>query len=74
MPIFYKMEVLEALKEKGISTYNLRKEKILSESTIQALRSKKPISWENLEKICGLLDCQPADIIEYVADGVQENK
>lgn len=71
MPIVYKIDVLEALKEKGFSSYNLRKDKLLSESTIQALRNKKQISWDNLEKLCKLLDCQPADIIEYIEDDVQ---
>ena len=54
MPIVYKIDVLEALKEKGFSSYNLRKDKLLSESTIQALRNKKQISWDNLEKLCKL--------------------
>ena len=71
MPIVYKIDVLEALKEKGFSSYNLRKDKLLSESTIQALRNKKQISWDNLEKLCKLLDCQPAEIIEYIEDDVQ---
>ena len=68
MPIVYKIDVLEALKEKGYSSYNLRKEKLLSESTIQALRNKKQISWDNLEKLCKLLQCQPSDLIEYVEE------
>lgn len=71
MPIVYKIDVLEALKEKGFSSYNLRKDKLLSESTIQALRNKKQISWDNLEKLCKLLDCQPADLIEYIEYDVQ---
>ena len=32
------------------------------------LREGKGLSWENLERICSLLDCQPADLIEYVKD------
>lgn len=68
MPIVYKIDVLEALKEKGYSSYNLRKDKLLSESTIQALRNKKQISWDNLERLCGLLKCQPSDLIEYVEE------
>lgn len=66
MALIYKIDVLEALKEKGFTTYNLRKDKLLSESTIQSLRNKKPISWDNLDRICSLLNCQPADIIEHV--------
>lgn len=72
MPIVYKIDVLEALKEKGYSSYNLRKEKLLSESTIQALRNKKQISWDNLEKLCKLLQCQPSDLIEYVEEEQKE--
>ena len=66
MPLKFKIDVLEALKEKNISTYSLRKEKLLSESTIQKLRDNRGVSWDSLEVICKLLGCQPADLIEYV--------
>jgi putative transcriptional regulator len=61
----YKINVLEELKQKGYTTYTLRKEKLLGESTIQKLRNNLPVSWENLEVLCGLLDCNIEDIIEY---------
>ena len=74
MALQYKIDVLAALKEKGITTYKIRQEKILSESTVQKLRASKGVSWENLETLCRLLDCQPADLIEYIKDpAVQEN-
>ena len=38
MALKYKINVLDSLKEKGYTTYTLRKEKLLSESTIQKLR------------------------------------
>ena len=34
----YKMNIQEALKEAGYSTYRLRQEKLLPESTVQKLR------------------------------------
>ncbi len=68
MPLRYKLDVINALKEKGISTYTMRKEKILSESTIQKLRQGQGVGWENIEILCKLLECQPADLIEYVSD------
>ena len=68
MPLQYKIDIITALKEKGITTYKIRKEKIIAESTLQKLREGKPISWENIETICKLLECQPGDIIEYVDD------
>ena len=74
MALQYKIDVLAALKEKGITTYKIRQEKILSESTVQKLRASKGVSWENIETLCRLLDCQPADLIEYIKDpAVQEN-
>lgn len=71
MALQFKIKVLDALKEKGHTTYALRKEKLLSESTIQKLRAGEGVSWENLETLCRLLDCQPADLMEYVKEDVQ---
>ncbi len=66
MDIRFKIDVLQALKDKGYSTYRLRKEKIMGEATIQQLRNGEIVSWENLSRICGLLQCQPGDLLEYV--------
>ena len=71
MPLQFKIDVVSALKEKGYTTYRIRNEKILSESTVQKLRAGKGVSWENIETLCRLLDCQPADLIEYVRESVQ---
>ena len=68
MPLVYRMDVLQALKEKGYTTYKLRNEKLLSESTLQKLRKGKGVAWENLETLCRLLQCQPAELIEYLEE------
>ena len=68
MPIVYKINILSALKDAGYSTFRLRKEQVLGEAIIQQLREKKYISLTNLSKICELLDCQPADILEFQKD------
>ena len=68
MPLQYKFDVLEALKKNGYTTYTLRKENILSQSTIQKLREKKGLAWENIERLCDMLVCQPGDLIEYVRE------
>ena len=73
MPVVYKIDILAALKDAGYNTNRLRKEKLLSEGVLQSLRTNKYISMDNLSKICGLLDCQPADLIAYEkGDGVAE--
>ncbi|MGN0618471.1 MAG: helix-turn-helix domain-containing protein [Ruminiclostridium sp.] len=69
MPIKYKINVLSALKEAGYNTNRLRKERIMSEGTIQNIREGKIVNSSNLGIICRLLQCQPGDILEYVPDG-----
>ena len=66
--LVYKFNVLESLKEAGYNTNRLRKDKILSESAIQALRSNKMIGIISLDKVCQLLDMQPGNIIKYVEE------
>lgn len=68
MPLIYKIDVLPALKKAGYNTNRIRKEKLLSESTLQKFREGKPVSWENIETLCALLGCQPGDILEYVPE------
>ncbi len=65
MPLQFKIDVVAALKEKGYTSYKIRNEKILSESTLQKLRAGKGISWDNLETLCKYLDCDISDILEY---------
>jgi putative transcriptional regulator len=68
VPIAYKFNVLEALKEKGYTTYKLRKEKLLAESTVQALRRGDLVALDNIARICAMLQCQPGDILIYNDD------
>ena len=74
MALQYKIDVLEALKVKGYTTYTLRKENLLSQSTIQKLREKKGLAWENIENLCKLLGCQPGDLFEYVPDDPRDEQ
>lgn len=70
MSIKYKIDIMQALKEKGYTTYRIRKEKIFGQSTLQDFRDGKPVlSSANLEKLCQILDLQIGDILEYIDDG-----
>lgn len=68
MGLRYKSEPLAALKASGYNTTRLRREKLLSESTIQKLRQGEGVSWNNIETLCSLLNCQPGDLIEYIPE------
>lgn len=69
MPVQFKIDILAALKDKGYSTYKLRKDKLLGEGTIQALRTGTMVSVDIIGKLCELLQCQPGDILEYINEG-----
>ncbi len=66
--IKYKIDIMQALKNKGYSSYKLRTEKIFGESTMSKFRKQEYFNFENLDILCRLLECQPADLIEYVPD------
>lgn len=62
--IVYK-NILEKLKSAGYTTTRIRKEKLLTESSLTKIRHNRPISTATLGKICELTGLQPADLIEY---------
>ncbi|MCM1440004.1 MAG: helix-turn-helix transcriptional regulator [Roseburia sp.] len=63
--IKYKIDILKELKEKGFTTTKIRKNKILSESTLQRIRDgKTSISCDSIGTICSMLQCQPGDILQ----------
>lgn len=65
----YKTNVLQELKNAGYSTYRIRAEKILSEGTMQRLRTgSTAITVESLGILCNILRCQPGDILEWAAE------
>ena len=48
------------------TTYRIRKENIMSQSTLQKLREGRPVSTEAIERLCLLLNCTPNDVMEIV--------
>ncbi len=54
----------DTLKAAGITTYRIRKENILSQSTLQKLREGKYVTTETIERLCLLLNCTPNDLME----------
>ena len=62
----YKINILEALKEKGYTSYRIREDKIIGEAQLTKIRNGDIASKETLNTICKLLNCQPGDILEYV--------
>lgn len=69
MPLEWRVDVLALLKEKGYTTYRIRKDKIFAQSTVQNLKNRNPvISWRDLETICRLTGKQPGKLLWYTKD------
>ena len=72
--IRFKVDILQLLKNAGYNTGRLRKEKIIGEATIQDMRHGKVVSWKLMNMLCGILKCQPGDLVEYIEDPPEELK
>ena len=70
MPIRYKIEILPALKGIGYTQTRIREDKLMGQATLQQLRHGELASWKTIDTVCRLLDCQPGDLVEYVADEI----
>lgn len=64
--------LLDLMKQKGLTTYRIRKEKIIAEGTLQNIRNGKGITTDSIASLCQVLDCQPGDIMEYVPDDAEQ--
>ena len=72
--IYYKIDIISALKESEFNTNVIRKEKLLGEGTLQNLRNEKYISFDALNTICALLELQPSDVIGFELDTKEDEK
>lgn len=64
-------KLLSLMVEKELSTYKIRKDKVISESTLQNIREGKRITTDAVASLCEALNCQPGDILEYIPENVQ---
>lgn len=72
--LYYKIDVMQALKLKGFTSTRIRNEKLLSESTMQKLRNDIMVSSDNLGRICVMLRCDIGDIVESIPTDAEKIK
>lgn len=60
------------MKEKGITTYMLREKYSIDSRTIRRLKQNQNVTTNTLNKLCSVLKCDVADIIEFIPD--EDNK
>ncbi|MBO5836954.1 MAG: helix-turn-helix transcriptional regulator [Oscillospiraceae bacterium] len=54
------------LKSSKESTYTLIKDHHISSSTIDKLRKNRPLNTTTINDLCRILNCQVAQIMEYI--------
>ena len=64
----FKLNPLELLKAKGITQVQLRKDATFGQATMQKMRHRQICSMNELDRLCGLTEAQPGDLVEWVQD------
>ena len=58
----------ETMKEKNISTYQLREKCGIDSKTIRRLRANENIETKTLDKLCSALNCKLEEIAQYIEE------
>ena len=74
MPIIINLDVIMAKRK--ISSGELAKKMDITQENLSILKTgkAKAIRFSTLEKLCEILDCQPADILEYRKEDTNADK
>lgn len=63
----YKIDVIKELERVGMNTTKAKKTGVFGQATMKKFRNKDTnISFDNLNRLCCVLEMQPRDIIRYV--------
>ncbi len=66
MIVFDKLWIL--MREKGVSTYQLREQCGIDSKTVRRLKANENMETKTLNRLCSVLDCRLEDIAEYIPD------
>lgn len=53
------------MKQKGVSTYQLREKCGIDSKTIRRLKANDNVETKTIDKLCTVLDCSVEDIMEF---------
>ena len=60
------------LIDKKMSAADLRKKADIAPNTLTRMRKDQDVTLQVLERICGILNCDFGDIVEYIPEGEKE--
>lgn len=65
-------KMLRIFEEKGITSYTMRKNKLMGQATWKKIHEGGHIDTRSIDALCGFLGCQPGDLLEWVPEGGAE--
>ena len=68
MPIIVNLDVMMAKRKVSLNELSERVDLTLSNLSILKTGKAKAIRFSTLESICKALNCQPADLLEYIPE------
>jgi putative transcriptional regulator len=68
MPIIVNLDVMMAKRKMSLNELSAKVDLTLSNLSILKTGKAKAIRFSTLEAICKALNCQPADILEYIEE------
>ncbi|MDP1817562.1 MAG: helix-turn-helix transcriptional regulator [Leadbetterella sp.] len=68
MPIIVNLDVMMAKRKMSLNELSEKVDITLSNLSILKTGKAKAVRFSTLEAICGALECQPGDILEYVEE------
>ena len=68
MPIIVNLDVMMAKRKMSLNELSEKVDLTLSNLSILKTGKAKAIRFSTLDAICKVLDCQPADILEYTKE------
>lgn len=63
----FKVDIIEELRDRGITSYYAKVNGILSQGTFEKMR-RGVVPVVSIDALCSLLNMQPGDLIEWIPD------
>lgn len=61
------------MQEKGVKKIDLRTKYKINPKTVDSLVNNRSVTVDTIMQLCGILDCQPGDLMEYVKETAGED-
>lgn len=71
MPIIYN-KMVKLMEEHGMTSYTVKRDNIIGQATFRKIKEGGDIDTRTIAKMCEIFECQPGDLLEYVAESANE--